>query len=488
MCGLFGVINSDTASYDIFTGLQQLQHRGQDGAGICVQNNTLPGAPLTTQVGLGLLHHIFSPHDLAKLHGSAGIGHTRYATVGGNTIDYLQPFVSQDGRIALAHNGNIVNTHEVAETIQENTPEALKTDSDSELILHLLNQALPQEDIHAEDVLSAIQSVSKDVVGAMAIVGLIKDVGLFAFRSPLGLRPLILGQQQDAETGQNSYAITSESIALTATGFDVVNNIEPGEMILIEYSGKITRQFYTQNRPTHCLFEWVYFARVESELDNLSVYDARFQLGKQLAKQIQARGILPDVVIPVPETSRIAAIALAEALGVPCREGLIKNRYSNRTFILDSDKARQSALKLKLFPIPDEIRGKKVLVVDDSIVRGNTAKKIIQLVRDTGAAEIYLASTCPPITHPCFFGIDFPSQAELPASRMNEAELQEWLNVDALVYQSLEGLKTSLQHKNLCDACLTGHYPLDTSSARQFAEYREADRQNSEKPLAASKS
>lgn len=469
MCGVFGVINSSTASCDILTGLQQLQHRGQDGAGIVVDN----GNTLYREAGMGFLTDIFKPESVAQIEGLCGVGHTRYATVGVNTEHQLQPFVTQDNKIALAHNGNLVNYHDLAERIQREHPDALKTGSDSELILWLLHHHLGdalKTGVTFESLHSALKAVHQEIIGACAIIGVIQGIGLFAFRSPLGMRPLSLGQSQGA------YAISSESIALNVAGYEPIDTIQPGELILIENNGRISRSPYTEQAPKHCLFEWVYFARVESTLDNLPVYNARFQLGQSLAEEIQLRGLKPDVVIPVPETSRVAAVALAERLGVPCREGLIKNRYSSRTFILDSDAARHRALDVKLFPIDSEIRGKKVLVVDDSIVRGNTARKIIQRLRESGAAEIYLASTCPPITNPCYFGIDFPSREELPASRMSESELQSWLGVDALIYQTISGLKASLQNISLCDACLTGNYPLDISTAARFTAERQQHR------------
>lgn len=479
MCGIFGLISTEDAAFDVCLGLQHLQHRGQDGAGIVSVDKA---GQLYSQKLKGMVRDTFTAPILSELKGDAAIGHTRYATVGdAQTTLQLQPFYSPCMRLATAHNGNIVNYQQVLESLREQHGakfiNQLKSGCDSELIPWLLSQYLQNQDFTAETLLTALKSLKSEIVGSYAVVGLAPELGLFAFRSPLGIRPVIYGKKC-LPNGQTSYAIASESAALKSVGFEPVENIEPGQMLVITFDGQIHKAFFTESTPKHCMFEWVYFSRVESELDNLSVYQARFQLGVNLAEQVKAQNLKPDVVMAVPETSRIAAIALAETLGVPYREGLIKNRYSNRTFILDSQQERRQALKNKLFPIVEEISGKKILVVDDSIVRGNTTRQISKMLKQAGANAIYMAASCPPIISPCYFGIDFPNEAELPANNMTQVELQDYLQVDALVYQSMHGLSNALQGKPMCNACLTGDYPVDIShSANEFTQKRIEDRQ-----------
>lgn len=473
MCGIFGVIFSESASYDVFMGLQHLQHRGQDGGGIA----TSDGEQLYKHKQQGLLHQIFNAKTLDSLNGHIGIGHTRYATMGTQASCQLQPFFDETKTFATAHNGNIVNYHELASQIRENDPDALQSGCDSELFVYLLQQELKSKPkITIDDFLAALKVIRKTVVGSYAVVGMIPELGLFAFRSHMGIRPLVMGIRNDADK-PTAYAFASESAALLPAGFTLDSSVKPGEVVLITNAGEMIRDFYTESTPKHCMFEWVYFARVESELEGESVYNVRYRLGQQLAKLVQTQNLKPDVVMPIPETSRVAANAASEALGVPYREGLIKNRYSSRTFILESEAARKNAIRQKLFPIPQEITGKKVLVIDDSIVRGNTAKQIIQLLRQAGAKEIYFASTCPPIKYPCYYGIDFPTTKELPAHEQSIEEMQTYLGVDALIYQTLDGLEESLNHLPLCNACLTGNYPIDVSSSgERFSEERHADR------------
>lgn len=426
--------------------------------------------------GVGLLENVFTPDRFAALAGTAGIGHTRYATIGKKDLSMLQPFISPDERLAVAHNGNIVNYHPLREEIQAGAPDGLKTGCDSEVILWFLSQALDRAGYTPDGLRQSVSRLSERLAGSYAVVGLSPEIGLFGFRDPNGLRPLVMGRRTD-ESGQVSTAFASETAALAFLGYDELTNIAPGELVLVQPDGTVHRFAFAPANLSHCMFEWVYFARVESEMDELPVYQARFNLGAELAKTIQAQGLSPDIVVPVPETSRIAAIALAEGLNKPFREVLIKNRYINRTFILESQSARQEALRRKLYPVASELRGKKVLVVDDSIVRGNTAIKIIELLRKSGAEEIYLASTCPPIKHPCYYGIDFPDSNELMAAKHDFDSLAQVLGVDALIYQTMEGLQNALGLPALCTACLTGEYPTDVAAGIAFSRQRVQERQ-----------
>jgi amidophosphoribosyltransferase len=486
MCGIIGISGVPDAAEEIFLGLQNLQHRGQDGGGIAAWDDTNPSLPPQCRVqrGAGLVDMVFPIEKFRQLKGTAGIGHTRYSTTGSKDACLLQPFVSSDGRITIAHNGNILNCHRLAQAITAQSPQALLTDSDTEVILHLLQAGLKQFGHSLSGLQQALQSMSQTLVGSYSVVGYVQDLGLIAFRDPNGLRPLLMGRRAaDScfEHGHPAIGLASESVALEFLAFEQLDDILPGECVVVSdagpHAGQVQRAIFAPPLTQHCMFEWVYFSRVESTLEDLPVYQARFNLGLQLAQQVQAQGLEPDIVVPIPETSRSAAIALAEALKVPFREGLIKNRYVNRTFILESQSARLEAIRRKLTPVACEVRGKKILLVDDSIVRGNTAIKIIELLRKAGASQIYLASTCPPIRFPCYYGVDFPDQDELLAGCSSIESLREQLMVDALVYQSLDGLNQALDHKPLCNACLTGDYPTSTDDAQDFTQRRSGHRQ-----------
>jgi len=472
MCGIIGVLNSPETATEIFLGLENLQHRGQDGGGII----TLDGGRFHQHRGIGLLETAFTPSHLARLTGTAGIGHTRYTTTGKKSLSQLQPFLSEMSGLVIAHNGNIVNYQQVCESFHLNGYEAIATGCDSEVILWTLERALATQGKTFEGLVNSVKTLSETLVGSYSVIGLCEGLGLFAFRDPNGLRPLVMGEQIRKDELEKTYAFASETAALAFLGFSDMVDIKPGELVLITPEGKVLRKTYTEPKPRHCMFEWVYFARVESDIDELPVYQARFNLGAALAESVRATGLKPDIVVPVPETSRIAAIALAEQLGVPFREVLIKNRYVNRTFILESQAARQAAIRRKLYPVATELQGKRILIVDDSIVRGNTAIQIIQMLRQSGAKEIYLASTCPPIQHPCYYGIDFPDENELLASAHNLEQLPKILGVDALIYQTVAGLEKSLKPGNLCMACLTGDYPTDISAAETYSKQRTLQR------------
>jgi amidophosphoribosyltransferase len=284
--------------------------------------------------------------------------------------------------------------------------------------------------------------------------------------------------KKKTEEGETVYALASESVALRFLGFNEIEELGTGEGVFISHDGKVERKVIKEESTSPCMFEWVYFARVESEFAGQSVYKARFRLGLLLAEQLKAQGIEADVVVPVPETSRASAIAISEAMGIPFRELLIKNRYVNRTFILDDQQTRQEAIRRKLFPIIDEFEGQRCLIVDDSIVRGNTAQQLVRLVRQSGAKEITLVSTCPPISHPCYYGIDFPSASELVAYNRTDEQIAKELGADKVVFQSIEGLKEALGQKNLCTGCLTGEYPTSVADGGAFEEQRLLDRRD----------
>jgi amidophosphoribosyltransferase len=423
--------------------------------------------------------------------------------------------------LGIVHNGNIFNVEELKHDLRTRSRRHLLTHSDTEIVLNLFAEGMAEAsntdssnpgsgDAMFENICRSVQEVYRRVNGSYSIITLVADHGLVAFRDPHGIRPLVWGKRKvrrdneisgALESGE-AHCLASESVALGFLGYELVRSIEPGEVIFIDMKGKVHTRVLDMRGRRHCMFEWVYFASPESEIDGVPVYGSRIQLGKSLARQlkrqIQDRQIEADIIVPIPETSRIAAIALAEELAIPYREVLIKNRYIKRTFILDSQEKRQKAVNLKLSPVRSEIEGKRVILVDDSIVRGTTSKKIIELVRQAGAAKVYFVSTCPPIQHPCYYGIDFPEQSELIAANRSLAEIEQEMGADAVIYQDVEGLKQSLveaqskgtsacsssgasasksQAMNPCTACLDGKYPTDVSaSAKCFAAARKADR------------
>lgn len=500
MCGVVGIIGTPDAAREAFLGLTTLQHRGQDAAGILTYDTD----GFHRVKNLGLVESVFTRANMQSLTGNLAVGHARYSTIGRGEVFDVQPFLlSYPFGLGMVHNGNIVNVQPLKEDLRNKSRRHLLTHSDTEIVLNLLAEGLADGgangDLSFDLICKAVHSIFTKVKGSYSIVTLVADHGLLAFRDPHGLRPLIWGRRKarrvDDAPGTlasgEAHMLASESVALSFMGYEVERSIEPGEVIFIDMKGKVHARQLGKIEQRPCMFEWVYFASPESELDQVPVYGARINLGKSLAglvkEQISSGKISPDIIVPVPETSRIAAIALAEEVGVPYREVLIKNRYIKRTFILDSQEKRQSAVNLKLSPVRSEIQGKRVLLVDDSIVRGTTSKKIIELVRQAGAKEVYFVSTCPPIRYPCFYGIDFPEKSELLGSGRTLKEIEEYLGADAVIYQDLSGLKDSILGARLgegprftpCMACLDGKYPTDVSEAQGLADERAKARSRS---------
>lgn len=479
MCGLIGITGNLQAAREAFVGLLNLQHRGQDGAGVLTVVET--SGEFNLQKGSGLIDNIFSERTFNNLPGRLAIGHARYATVGRKDPNLLQPFLDDRIGIGLAHNGNIVNFYALRDEIAERDKSTMV--SDSEAILRLLADDLLMEGgsdtaLSVNKLLDSIERTMHRLIGSYAVVGLQRQGLLFGFRDPNGIRPLVLGKKP----GEKCYALASETVALQYIGYTDIEEIQPGEAIVIDADGKVTRKILHQSSYSPCMFEWVYFARIESEIGEMPVYKARFDLGLLLAEQLKEMKVDADVVVPVPETSRVAAIAIAEAMNIPHRELLIKNRYVNRTFILEDQETRQAAIKRKLYPIAAELANKRCLIVDDSIVRGNTAAQIIDMLRQAGAKEVILVSTCPPIRYPCFYGIDFPSPAELVASHRTEEEVATLLGADRVIYLSLDRMKNALQQKSLCTGCLDRQYPTDVSMGDQFETQRNLERGTSTTP------
>jgi len=441
MCGIIGIKGQRVAK-EIFVGLLALQHRGQNSAGI----STYDGERFYTKKGNGLASQVLSGDSLTRLRGGEGIGHVRYPTIGSGDEEDAQPFLTNSPfGIVMAHNGNVVNYFELRNVLGEKRH--LNSFCDLEVLLNIFADNLKRDPFEAA---GAIMEITN---GAYSVVSIIAGIGLFAFRDPQAIKPLIFGRK-----GRH-YMFVSESVVLQILGYNVIKDLAPGEGILVDEQGKVTQRILKEGTPSHCIFEYIYFARPESIIDGISVYQARLALGIELAKEIKKKEIRPDVVVPIPDTSRPQAIAVAEELKVPYREGLIKNRYILRTFIMSTEEERIRYIRYKLNPVINELKGKKVLLIDDSIVRGNTSRQIVQVVKTAGPKEIYFASSAPPIRNPCFYGIDMQTRSELIARKKKEEEIRALLKVDALVYQTLDGLKTAIGEKGFCRACFDGNYP-----------------------------
>ena len=441
MCGLAGIVGHKDVAPEIYDALTVLQHRGQDAAGIMTSHE----GRFTQRKSEGLVRDVFQQHHMQRLRGSVGIGHVRYPTAGSSGTALAQPFyVNSPYGIALAHNGNLTNSQQLSNEIFESDLRHLNTDSDSEVLLNVFahelqvqGQLIPQ----AADIFAAVSGVHRRCLGGYAAIALLVNYGIVGFRDPWGIRPLVLGRRE-TETGID-YMLASESVALDVLGFELIDDVAPGEAVYINPNGELFRQQCADNpRLTPCIFEHVYFARPDSMMDGISVYKTRMRQGEALAKKIRAikpdHGI--DVVIPIPDTSRIAAQSMAHELGLKFREGFMKNRYIGRTFIMPGQNERKKSVRQKLNPVPLEFEGKTVLLVDDSIVRGTTCRQIIQMARDAGARQVYFASACPPVRYPNVYGIDMPSAMELIAHDRTEDEICEAIGADWLVFQDIEDL------------------------------------------------
>ncbi len=443
MCGVVGVAAHEPVNQILYDALTMLQHRGQDAAGIV----TLQDGRLYLRKENGMVRDVFMNRHMVRLVGKFGIGHVRYPTAGTSSSAEAQPFyVNSPYGITLAHNGNLTNAETLAKSLYLDDRRHLNTDSDSEVLLNVLAhemQNLGKTDPTPEDILEAVKAVYGRCEGAYAVVALITGHGLLAFRDPNGIRPLIFGKRM-AENGGTEYMVASESVALTSSGFTIVRDVRPGEAIFIDLDHKLhTKQCVEPKEYTPCMFEYVYFARPDSIMDNISVYKARLRMGEKLAQKIlrewgEDHDI--DVVIPIPDTSRTSAMELAMKMNVKYREGFMKNRYIGRTFIMPGQQQRKKSVRQKLSAVPLEFKGKNVLLVDDSIVRGTTCHEIIQMARDAGARKVFFASAAPPVEYPNVYGIDMPVRSELIASGNSVEEVREIIGADRLIFQDLDDL------------------------------------------------
>ncbi len=449
MCGIIGIVGQHDVNQALYDGLTVLQHRGQDAAGIV----TCDGNRLYLRKSNGLVRDVFSTQHMLNLHGKMGVGHVRYPTAGCSSSAEAQPFyVNSPYGITLAHNGNLTNAEELKKDLYNEDLRHINTNSDSEVLLNVFAhelQVLRKYRVTAEDIFKAVEAVHRRCKGAYAIVAMITGYGIVAFRDPYGIRPVVFGKRE-TEQGPE-YIAASESVALDALDFELIRDIEPGEAVFMGLDGTIeTRQCAEKPVYSPCIFEYVYLARPDSIIDDVSVYKARLRMGDKMAKKILREW--PDhdidVVIPIPDTSRTSALQLANSLGVLFREGFIKNRYIGRTFIMPGQMQRKKSVRQKLNAIDLEFRDKNVLLVDDSIVRGTTSEQIIQMARDAGAKSVYFASAAPAVRHPNVYGIDMPVKSELIAYGRTDDEVAQVIGADKVIYQDLSDLEDAVRKRN----------------------------------------
>ncbi|TVO69189.1 amidophosphoribosyltransferase [Denitromonas ohlonensis] len=451
MCGILGVVATTAVNQLLYDGLQVLQHRGQDAAGIA----TTEGGRFLMHKGSGLVRDVFRTRNMRNLQGNWGIGHVRYPTAGSayNPAEAQPFYVNSPFGLMLAHNGNLTNSEELKREMFLADLRHINTNSDSEVLLNVLAHELQAASngckLDEKAIFQAVAAVHRRCRGAYAAVVMIAGYGLLAFRDPYGIRPLVIGRN-DAPAG-TEWIVSSESVAVDALGFKLLRDVEPGEAIVIDMEGNF-RSHACAESTVHapCMFEYVYLARPDSLIDGVSVYEARLKMGEYLAAKF--RRTMPhvevDVVIPIPDSSRPAALEMANQMGVPYREGFVKNRYIGRTFIMPGQAVRRKSVRQKLNTIHQEFKGKRVLLVDDSIVRGTTSQEIVSMARDAGATKVYFASAAPPVRHANVYGIDMPTRAELIGSDRDEAEICAAIGADGLLYQDLEDLRASVRAIN----------------------------------------
>jgi len=464
MCGIIGIVGKSRVNQALYDGLTMLQHRGQDAAGIVTCDNDR----LFLRKNNGFVRDVFQTRHMLNLRGDMGIGHVRYPTAGCESSAEAQPFyVNSPYGITLAHNGNLTNADALKQDLFREELRHINTDSDSEILLNVFAHELhklKKLQINHKDIFQAVRAVHQRCRGGYAAVAMITCVGIVAFRDPYGIRPVVFGKRETKAGAE--YMVASESVAIDVLGFELVRDIAPGEAIFIDAEGNFYNQQCADNpKYAPCIFEQVYMARPDSIMDKISVYKARLRMGKTLAKKILR--LYPkhdiDVVIPIPDTSRTAAVQLAYHLGLKYREGFVKNRYIPRTFIMPGQKMRKKSVRQKLNAINLEFKNKNVLLIDDSIVRGTTCKQIIQMARDAGANKVYFASAAPPVRYPNVYGIDMPSVNELLAHNRTTEEIAELIGADWLVYQDLEDLiacarKGNKTLKQFDTSCFSGDY------------------------------
>ncbi|MDV2481213.1 amidophosphoribosyltransferase [Methanoculleus sp. Wushi-C6] len=451
MCGIVGIVDAGGVSFPLYYALYALQHRGQESAGI----STFEGTTLYTHKGQGLVAEVFNKHILQGLPGTAGIGHVRYPTTGSKIPENVQPFKFhyQGLDLAIAHNGNLVNTAELREEY-ERRGQIFCTTTDTEIIASVIADALRT----SKSMEDAVRLCMRRLRGSYAVVALVNGV-VYAFRDPLGIKPLCIGRID------HGYIVASESVGIDALDGTFVRDVRPGELVCIDKDGLSSVQVATANRTAHCIFEYIYFARADSIIDGTLVYDVRRKIGQDL---YDASPIEADIACPVPDSGIAYAAGYAERSGTPFVEGLMKNRYMGRTFIMPTQQQRERAVRIKLNTVRGNLKDKRVVLIDDSIVRGTTSRRIVNMIRDAGASEIHLRVGSPPIIAPCYLGVDMPTRTELIASGQDVEAVCGSVGATSLAYIPLEDLVEAIgcDERNLCTGCLTGCYPVEINGEK----------------------
>ena len=489
MCGIVGVVSGAPVNQLIYDALLLLQHRGQDAVGIVTQQ----GRKFFMHKAKGMVKDVFRTRNMRALPGNCGLGQVRYPTAGNAfSEEEAQPFyVNAPFGIVLVHNGNLTNAQALKADLFNTDHRHINTESDSEVLLNVLADELDKATrgkvLHEQDVFAAVRAVHKRIRGSYAVIALIAGHGLLAFRDPYGIRPLCIGRS----TADNTVMLASESVVLEGTGHVLERDIQPGEAVFIDLKGQMTAQQCADTpRLSPCIFEYVYLARPDSVMDGISVYQARLNLGETLAKRVVST-VPPreiDVVIPIPESSRPSAMQLAQLLGLPYREGFVKNRYVGRTFIMPGQGVRKKSVRQKLNVTASEFKGRNVLLVDDSIVRGTTSREIVQMAREAGANKVYLASAAPPVRYPNVYGIDMPTSSELVAHDRTVEQVRQVIGCDALIYQDVDGMKKAIgalnPHSADFDAsCFDGVYvtgDITVADIERLNEERPAGQEDAE--------
>ncbi|MCP2239126.1 amidophosphoribosyltransferase [Thermoanaerobacterium thermosaccharolyticum] len=442
-CGVFGAFSlNNIVHHHIYYGLQALQHRGQESAGIAV----LKGSYVNCIKGMGLLLEVFSKENLDELEGNVGIGHVRYSTTGNSDVCNAQPFVANfsSGYMALAHNGNLINAFELRREL-EDEGRILQTTSDSEIILHLIAK------YYKYGLVESLKKTMNKIKGSYALVIIMEDK-LIGIRDKNGIRPLCIGKKGD------DYYLSSESCALDVIGAELVRDVEPGEIVIIDKNGLNTVKVDSDAAKMPCVFEYIYFSRPDSVLEGISVYKARYEMGKRLAIESHVNA---DLVVPVPDSGVPASRGYSIQSGIPIGEGLIKNKYIGRTFICPKQTDREIGVRVKLNVLKELVRDKRIVLIDDSIVRGTTMKRLVSLLKKGGAKEVHVRISSPPVKYSCYFGIDTPTEKELVGATMEVKEICDYIGADSLSFLSIEGLKESVGMSSICAACFDGKYPME---------------------------
>ncbi|PIR74151.1 MAG: amidophosphoribosyltransferase [Candidatus Magasanikbacteria bacterium CG10_big_fil_rev_8_21_14_0_10_47_10] len=487
MCGIIGIYSHKPVATEIYDGMIHLQHRGTDAAGILTCEN----GRFHVKKGSGLVRDIFHPGNMTRLQGNWGLGHNRYSTTGDSSdIENAQPrYANSPYGIAMVHNGNLTNYYDLKKELAEVDRYNSNTDSDIETLVSIFASrlnSLPRHTPIFEAICAAVESVFDRAKGGYSVIGIIAGQGMFAFRDPHGIRPLVYGARHN-EDGTHDYIFSSENTMYYPLGFRLRDDIGPGEVMLIDTQGNRFRRTLRRDTFTPCIFEYVYLARPDAVMNNISVYRARLRMGQNLARKWKREhpDILPDVVVPVPFSSNTAALSMAHELGVRYTEGLYKNAYVGRTFIMPGQEKRRKSVLQKLSPQETELRGKVVMLLDDSIVRGTTSKEVVRLVRDAGAEKVYFVSACPEVKYPDFYGIDIPTQSELIASKLSVEEIEKFIEADILMYQDIDDLVEAILRRRdhgidrLSMPCLDGWYvtgDIDVEKMEEIERQRTVER------------